>query len=132
MAITARTGTGTTMTFTGGFTCKVIDSLDPFSQSVGVIDANTMATTDYMQKLAEDFIDLGELSFTIEYEPDENPPAVGVVDTVSINPKGLGAGSLIEGTGFFSAFTPTLPVNGKMTAQVTWTWDGDEFAVNAS
>ena len=132
MAITARTGTGTTMTFTGGFTCKVIDSLDPFSQSLGVIDANRMDTTNYMEKLAEDFIDLGEMSFTIEYEPDENPPALGVVDTVSINPKGLGAGSLIEGTGFFTAFNPTLPVNGKMTAQVTWMWNGDAFAVNAS
>lgn len=132
MAITARTGTGTTMTFTGGFTCKVIDSLDPFAQSIGVIDANRMDTTNYMEKIAEDFIDLCEMSFTIEYEPDENPPALGVVDTVSINPKGLGAGSLIEGTGFFTAFNPTLPVNGKMTAQVTWTWNGDTFAVNAS
>jgi len=132
MTITARTGTGTLITFGNGFTCKVIESLDPFSETLGVIDANTMTTTDYMEKIFEDFIDLGEMSFTIEYEPDENPPDIGEVQIATVNPKGLGAGSLIRGTGAFTAFKPTLPVNGKMTASVTWTWDGDEFEVNAS
>lgn len=132
MPITAKTGTGTTLTFTGGFTAKFIESVDPFAQSLGTIDANTMDTTDYMEKLAEDFIDLGEMSGTIEYDPEATPPALGVTDEVTINPKGLGAGALIRGTGFFTAFQPTLPVNGKMTATFTWTWDGDEFAVGAS
>lgn len=129
---TARTGTGTTLTFLGGFTCKVIESFDPFAQSLGVIDANTMDSVDFMEKIPEDLADLGEASFQIEYEPEETPPALGAIDTLTVDPKGLGAGSLIRGTGFFTAFQPTLPVNGKMTAQVTWTWDGDEFAVNAS
>lgn len=132
MPITARTGTGTTMTFSGGFTCKVIESMDPFAQSLGVIDANNMESTNFMAKLAEDLIDLGEMSFTIEYDPEATPPALGVVQEATVNPKGLGAGALIVGTGFFTGFTPTIPVNGKMQAAVSWTWDGDEFAVNQS
>lgn len=132
MPVTAKTGTGTTLTFTGGFTAKFIDAVDPFAQSLGSIDANTMDTTNYMQKLAEDFIDLGEMSATIEYDPEATPPALGVTDELTINPKGLGAGALIRGTGFFTQFQPTAAVNGKMTAQITWTWDGDEFEVNAS
>lgn len=132
MPVTARTGTGTTLTFTGGFTAKFIESVDPFSQALGAIDANRMDTVNYMQKLAEDFIDLGEMTGTIEYDPEADIPALGVYDEVTINPKGLGAGALIRGTGFFTAFTPTIPVNGKMQATFTWMWDGDEFEVNAS
>jgi hypothetical protein len=51
---------------------------------------------------------------------------------MTIDPKGLGAGSLIRGTGAFTAFSPGIPVNGKMQSDVTWTWDGDEFETNAS
>ena len=131
MAITARTGTGTELTFSGGFAAKVINA-DPFSQSLDAIDANNMASGPYMQKIPADLIDLGEASFEIEYEPDENPPALGDVQTLTINPKGLGAGSLIRGTGFFTNFAPKIATNEKMTASVTWTWDGDEFAVNQS
>lgn len=131
MTITARTGTGTLLTFTNGFTAKVIN-VDPFSQSLDAIDANNMGSGNYMQKIPADLIDLGETSFEIEYEPDDNPPDLGEVQTLTINPKGLGAGSLIRGTGFFTAFAPKLATNEKMTANVTWTWDGDDFNVNAS
>lgn len=132
MAITARTGTGTTCTWLGGFTCKIIGSFKPFSQALGTIDANTMDTTDFMEKIFEDLIDLGEASFEIEYDPEADPPALGEIDTMTINPKGLGAGSLIRGTGAFTAFDADIPVNGKMTANVTWTYNGDAFATNAS
>lgn len=132
MAITARTGTGTTLTFLGGFTAKFIDNVEPFSEEVGDIEANTMDTGDYAQSIPEDFINLGELTGTIEYDPEADPPALRETDTVTINPKGLGAGSLIRGTGYFKKFTPSLPMNGKMTAEIAWKWDGDEFEVNAS
>lgn len=132
MPITARTGTGTLLTFSGGFTCIAIDSITPFAQTLGTIDANKMTSGPYMEKIFEDLIDLGEASIPIEYDPEETPPPLGEVQTLTINPKGLGAGALIRGTGAITGASPAIPVNGKMTQEITWTWDGDEFEVNAS
>lgn len=129
---TARTGTGTTLTFQSGFTAKFIDNVEPFSEEVGDIDANTMETGDYAESIPEDFINLGEMTGTIEYDPEAEPPALREIDTLTIDPKGLGAGSLIRGSGYFKKFTPGIPVNGKMTADIAWKWNGGSFETNAS
>lgn len=132
MSITARTGTGTTLTFSGGFSGKWIGTVQPYDKTKGTIDANNMNTGEFAQKIFEDFTDLGECTGQIEYDPEETPPDLGEVQTLTINPKGLGPGSLIRGTGAFTKFTPGIPVNEKMVSDVTWVWDGDEFAVNQS
>jgi len=130
MAITAKTGTGTTVTFSGGFTCKIIN-VDPFAIALESIDANNMSSVDWMQKLPADLADLGEMSMEIEYDPTAEPP-IGTVETITIDPKALGTGKKIVGSGFISGYTASIPVNGKMTATITVTWDGTAFEIAAA
>lgn len=132
MPITAKTGTGTTCTWLGGFSAKVIDNITPFSQEVGDIDVNSMETGDFAESIPEDFIQLGEFSTTIEYQADATPPALREVDTLTIDPKGLGAGHLIRGSGYFKKFSPTIGLNQKNTAEISWKWNGQSFATQQS
>jgi hypothetical protein len=129
---TAKTGTGTTVTLNSGFTAKYIDTIEPFAKEVGDIEANTFDSEDFVETIPEDLVQLGEFSGTIEYDPGADEPEVAVPDIMTIDPKGLGAGHLIRGSGYFKRFAPSIVNNGKMTAQITWKWDGGSFATKQS
>ena len=131
MAVTAKTGTGTTITSTG-FTMKVI-GVDPFSIALDALDASNMSSTDFLEKLPADLADLGEMSLEVEFDSGFDIfTLVGVAQLWTINPGGRGTGHLIKATGFVTGYQGSLPLNAVATGTVTITWDGDQFTMAAA
>jgi hypothetical protein len=125
MPATAKTGLGTTITFvTSSFTAKIIDIGNIFNVARGEIEASNMTSTDWMEYIPQDLADPGDLSFTIEYDGDVDPPVNAATEAINIDVAGGGTGYLVKGTGFVSGFTATAPHNDKMTADITVKWSG--------
>lgn len=122
---TAKTGLGTTIVFgTSAFAAKIIDIGQVASVSRSTLDASNMASTSWMDKLLQELADPGELQFEIEYDGDVDPPVTGAAETVTIDIRGQGTGYKITGSGAMTGFTPGVPHQDKMTAQITVSWLG--------
>lgn len=125
MAVTAKTGLGTTITFaTSSFTAKIIDIGQICSVSRETIDASNMASSTWMEFLLADLADAGELTFDIEYDGNVDPPVNGASETVTIDIRAQGTGYKVSGAGGMTAFQAAVPHNDKMTGSCTVKWLG--------
>ena len=112
---------GITIAFgTTAFSAEILD-VTPFAMARDSIETSHQGTTPAKTFMPADLWDAGELSFGIHYEPDENPPIDGAVETITIT---MPDSTTLIGSGFFTAFNPTAPLNDKMTADVTVKWSG--------
>lgn len=123
----ADVGTGTTIVFgTSGFTADVEEvSNDGIERAV--IEASKFSTTGAMEKIFGDLYDAGSVTMTFHFDPDSQPPISGAVETVTITfplPAGGTTPADVSGTAAVTAWEYTVPLEDKMTAEATITWDG--------
>lgn len=118
MGATAILATGTTITFSG-FAYKFI-SFDGPGFECETIDANKLATEDWVDKMPGSLIDPGQLSGTVEY--DGTMPTLGVNQTMTVT---FPNSNSISGKGFLKSFKPAGEVEGKLTADVTFELHGE-------
>jgi hypothetical protein len=122
MAITAKVGTGLSITHSG-FTFAIIGfSLD--GVEVPVIDATRMSDNNYRRKIFGELADLG--AFTLECEWDGTLPPLGQSSATAVTFNG---GTIMSGTAAITSVSGTAPLEDKMTGNVTFTWDGESFSI---
>lgn len=74
-----------------------------------------------------DLVDDGDVTVDIHFDPDSQPPISAAPETITITfplPAGQSTAGKVVGTGFISAWSWGDPLEDKMTARMTITWDG--------
>ncbi len=117
----ADVGTGTTIAFgTSSFAQDVLDITHNDIARTKVITSH-MGTTGEHTNMPGDLFDAGDLDVEILLDPDTQPPIGGVTETVTIT---FPNASTLIGTGFVSNWRFGVPLEDRMTATLTLTWDG--------
>ena len=120
---------GATLTLATSATSFEIMEGSKDASSVEVIDTSYIGTTGgYRTKIPGDLIDGGAYTFTVLYDPnDGETDFVGVSQTCTVTypiPTGGSTGATWAFTGFVSEYSQELPLDDKMTAEVTLTVGG--------
>lgn len=124
------TGNGATLT-RSGLTVDIV-SIQLSSQSIGTIDTSLLATTGFMQKIAEDLADAGTVTVEYNFDAEESGDfqatggaAVSTTITLPITNSGNTTNATIIGTAILTDFQPPSFANNELQrASVTLTWDG--------
>ncbi len=117
-------GTGTTISFgTSGFSAYILEVGGP-GISREVVDTTHMGTTGGKTYRPGDLYDGGELSLSVAFDGSISPPMLAgeQPETITVTwpiPAGLSTGAIWSFSGFMSNYTPTSPIEDKMTASVT-------------
>ena len=115
-------GTGFTVAFgTSGFTAEIVDVTPP-GASRESIDVTHQGTTTARIFTPADLYDAGELSLSIHFNPDTDPPIDGDVEEVTLT---FPSTATWVFNGFMTDYSPTGPLEDKMTADVTVKVSGD-------
>ena len=127
--MTARIGTGTTITFvTSGFTAEIVGiSIDGIKRES--IDVTHLATpvagageVGSREKIPSKHVDPGQLKLTCHYDPDTDPPIQGAKETVTVTYP-LEAGQLTpaseQGDAFIVDVGVEVPLEDKMMRSIT-------------
>lgn len=127
MTLKAMVGTGTTIVFgTSGFTAEIL-SVNGNDVSINAIDASHMGSSGSREKIFGTLVDEGEVEFEFAFDPDSQPPIGEAAETITITfpvPEGGSTGAKVAGTGKITKWSWSDPLEEKMTAQATITWDG--------
>lgn len=109
----ADSGFGTTITFSTGYFAEII-SVDGPDLSRESIDTTHMGTTSgLMTFIPSDLIDNGTLSVEMAYVPGTAPPISSAAETVTVTYPG---GTTAAFSGFMTSFSPSIPIDDRMTA----------------
>lgn len=109
---------GITIVFgTSGFSGEITDVTPP-GTTRDTIDTSHQGTSDFMTFIPSALADNGELTFTVHYNPDTEPPMTesDVAETITITAP---SGATWAFSGFMSGYEPDAPHLDKMTASVT-------------
>ena len=118
----ADTSHGYTITFaTSGFTGNIVD-ITPPNTTLDPVNTSHQGTTGAMTFIPSDLPDNGELSFSVQYNPDITIPVDAAADTVTVTSP---EGATDVFPGFFTGYAPTAPHLNLMTADVTLKVAGD-------
>ncbi len=107
----ATTGQGTTLTFESGLEFE-LTKITPYSKSWESLDTTHLETEDAMTFMPAALPDNGSLSIEGHYDPDQDEPEDNTPETVTIT---FASGQTRSFTAFWTAFTPDVPVNDRMT-----------------
>lgn len=115
------------MTFDSGFLAEIL-SVNVSGLSRAAIDTtHATSPSGWMTFLASDLKDPGELSIEIAHDASEVPPINSAAETVTLTHP-IEAGGNTAGTwaasGFMTSYEPTIPIDDRMTANVTIKWTG--------
>lgn len=123
----ADVGTATTIAFaTSSFSAEV-KSINGSDISREDIDVTHMGTTNYKEFQPGDLADGGSIEMEIHFDPDEQPPILGVSESITITfptPSGGGGGATLIFTGYVNAWSWEAPLEEVMTAELTIKVDG--------
>lgn len=119
-------GNGATITFEdSGFTAEIRSFNEP-PESVEALDKTHLGSTHATRRPGK-VRSAGEMSLTINYDPDTVPP-VGVMEPITIQyppPEGAATGAKREFQGFISNYEPGEVANDAIAeATITVTVDG--------
>jgi len=102
----------TTSTFTGSW-----KTLQHTGVARASVDTTHLGTTTAKTYMPGDLYDPGEISGTLSYDPDDQPPYNGAAETITITFPG---GATMAATGFVTNFDePSLENDVEMIASVT-------------
>ena len=122
-------GNGASITFgTSSFTASYI-SVEPPEFTRESIETSHLGTTSYKTFMADDLVDPGEMTCTIQHDPDEQPPFSGAAETITITyplPSGMSTAATLAGTGFVTSYKPgsSLENGTLMEAEMTIKFSG--------
>lgn len=113
----ASTGFGITIDFaTSAFSAEIIDTTPPEQTRESIQTSHTETANDAHTFIPADLSDPGELSFDINFDPDESPPINGATESITIT---FASGTTWAFSGFMTGYTPAAPMDDRMTASVT-------------
>ncbi len=118
-------GTATTIAFgTSSFTAELL-GLDGNDISREDIEVTHMGSTNYKEFIPSNLVDGGAVDMEILWDPDNQPPVVGVAETITITfPSALAVGAKLVFTGYVNSWSWGAPLEDKMTANFTMKVDG--------
>lgn len=113
-------GTGATITFDTGFFAEII-SIDGPGVSRPAIDATHMGTTTAREWIPGSLYDPGTADIEIAFAPETTPAYAGAAETVTFTFTSAGAGGTTTwaASGFLTNFSPSIPLEERMTATAT-------------
>lgn len=115
----ARTGLGTTLTLSGGFTAR-FETFEPMGFKIDELNNSYLGSTEFEEIQPADLKDPGGFKGTFQF--DGTIPAVKTVQTATLvfaGPKTL------TGSGFVAEFVPPKAENNtKQIAEITFRFDG--------
>jgi hypothetical protein len=116
-------GTGATITFgTSGFTAEFMSVDGSGNDGIEDINISHLGTTGYHKYIPTSIKEGGEFSLPILYDGTDNP-VVGVAEVITI--AWSNAGTSWAFSGYMKEFTPTAPLEDKMTANIVVKVAGD-------
>lgn len=126
MAYDHLNGNGSTITFSpSGFTGEIKSFNEP-PESIEVLDKTHLGSTHTTRRPGK-VINVGDMSLTINYDPDMTPP-LQTMQNITIqypSPDGIATGAARQFTGFISNWEPGEASNDTVTeATVTIAVDG--------
>lgn len=119
-------GHGIAITWETGFFAW-ITSVNPATIARAALETTNSATTTARTFRPEVLYNMGELSVTIQFDASKTPPITEAAESITITyPMAAGATSAATwvGSGFMTAYNPTVEINGIMTATCTIKWTG--------
>jgi hypothetical protein len=126
-------GHSAAITFGTGFFAWITD-INPSSMRREALETTHSATTTARTFIPEKLVNYGDLRVTMLFDASKDPPIEGAAESITITyPMAAGATTAATwtGTGFMTAYEPTVPINGIMTATATIKWTG-AVTVNAA
>lgn len=130
MAVNGDTGQGWSFTFGTQSITLLVTQINCGKWSVGVLGVDTLATTEFMEKLASDLKDAGTFTVDFLWKTQTTAPVVGTTpETFTITAAqmtGDTAAATLAGTGFVQDITwPTAALGQPNKGQITCCWNGD-------
>jgi hypothetical protein len=117
-------GTGTTIAFaTSTFTAEFMSVDGSGNDGIEDINISHLGTTGYHDYIPTSIKEGGEFSIPILYDGTDDP-TVGVEESVTITWAGLATTKWVF-PGYIKEFTPTAPLEDKMTANIVVKVSGD-------
>jgi len=121
-------GTDTRIAFaTSGFTADLL-SLGGADITREVVETTHMETATWRTYMPGDLTDPGSSDMEIAFDPDDQPPITGAVETITITfpvPAGMTNGATRACSGFVSNWSwGPLTIDERMTASITIKWTG--------
>lgn len=115
-------GTGTTVVFSSGSTWSAeVTGLEIDGEEVPVIDFSHFGTTVWRESKPGTLSETPTLTIETQFNPDVPPPAKGTICTCTVT---FPDASTLSGTGFFVSDSVSVPLDDKMTATVTFKFNG--------
>ena len=112
---------GITITFgTSSFSAEILEVTPP-PVSRDIVNTSHQGTTGAHNKMPKALYDVGELEFTVHFNPDTEPPIDAEPETITVT---FGSGAKWEFSGFMTAYEPAGVFDDKMTATVRIAVDG--------
>lgn len=118
-------GAGIIVTFSSGFVAELL-SVDGPNITRDAIDTTSSLDT-WKLMIPSAFTDPGEFTCEMNFDPDDTPPIVDVAETITITyPIAVGetAGATWSASGFMTSFSPSTPIEDRMTATATFQLSG--------
>ena len=120
-------GTATTIAFaTSSFSAEV-KSINGGDITREDVDVTHLGSTGYMEFQPADLVDGGSIEMEIHFDPDDQPPILGVAETITITfplPSGMSTPATFVFTGYVNAWSWEAPLEEVMTAELTVKVDG--------
>lgn len=127
-------GAGVTVTFSSGFFAQIL-SVDGPTLSREAVETTHSTTSTGKTFIPSAFWDPGEITVEINFDADATPPISAVAETVTVTypiPTGSTTGATWSASGFMTAFSPSAPIEDRMTATATIKLSGDVTYVDAA
>lgn len=135
MSSSADVGTGTTITFGTSGSQGALLSISGPSASRPSIETTDMSTTTAHTFMPGDLVDHGEVTLTVEFDPDIEPAITSGAETVTITwpiPSGLSNGATWQFSAFITGFEPSASIDERMEMSITLKISGDITYADAS
>lgn len=116
-----KNGTGTSVSFEDGFLAEILEVTPPGAKRES-IDVSHMLTVGARRKIPGTLFDNGQLKCKIGFDPGATPPIDQPASEVVVT---FPDGETWTFQGFMVEYTPTDPMEDKMTAEVAIECDGD-------
>ena len=124
----ADSGFGTTITFSSGFFAEILSVDPPSMERAAIATTHSTTTGGKATFIPSDITDYGEIGVEIAYNPSTDPPIDAAVETCTITfpiPAGGSTAATWAISAFMTNFTPTVPIDDRMTARATLKCTGD-------
>ena len=94
-----------------------------------MVESTHLATTTARSYLPADLYDPGELNLSVFYEPGNEPPTNGALETVTLTfplntAQGVAVAATLAGSAAMTSFSFSVPLEDMITADVSFKFSG--------